>query len=168
MSGMKVANDVRAHPTKDRGISSALMMRAYLRVPELTTPARTWNTKGRKWATILEPHKLSQTVSANVSQEQTISIDQPNKLTDFYPGEEPDDGHLANLCFGSSCGADNDGDSDTESQRRDIDKVTCDDAEIEDFGVDSAHAVERVFFAIIADFLLSSGPAASQSARGLA
>lgn len=61
LTGMNVAKEVMAHPARDRGISSALMIRAYLRVPELTTPATNWKTKGRKWATILEPHKLSQT-----------------------------------------------------------------------------------------------------------
>ena len=46
----------------------------------------------------------------------------------------------------------NNGDSDTEGERRDIDKISGEGAEAGDLAVDLAHLVECVFLAVIANF----------------
>jgi hypothetical protein len=147
MRGMKVAKDVMAHPASDKGISRALMMRAYLRVPELTTPATVWKTNGRKWETILEPQRLSHTGVELVKRQTSTG----QGLTNLNPGEEPNEWHAANLCVGSSGGSDDDGNGNAEGQRRDVDKVAGDDAEVENLVVDPAHAIESILLSIVAD-----------------
>jgi hypothetical protein len=157
---MKVAKDVMAHPASDRGISRALMMREYLRVPELTTPATNWKTNGRKCETILDPHRLSHTCVKLVREDRRRL---GWILTNFDPCEEPDDWHAANLCVRSSGGSDDDGNGNAEGQRRDVDKVAGDDAEVEDFVVDPTHAIESILFAIVADLCIVYVPPGSSS-----
>ena len=154
-----MAKDVMAHPASDKGISRALMMREYLRVPELTTPATNWKTKGRKCETILDPHRLNHT-GPMLARAKTEA---ERVLTDLDPCEEPDDWHAANLCVGSRGGSDDDGNGNAEGQRRDVDKVAGDDAEVKDLVVDSAHAIESVFFAIVADLCVIYVPPSSSS-----
>ncbi len=46
LTGANVASDVTAQPTSVKGVFSAVMTRAYLRVPELTTPMKNSKTAG--------------------------------------------------------------------------------------------------------------------------
>src|SRR5277367_3319747 len=66
ISGTNVVSDVSAQPTSDKGISSAVMARAYFRVPGLTTPQRNWKRYGRSCDTSLDTQSDTQTTSTQV------------------------------------------------------------------------------------------------------
>ena len=65
MIGINVASEVRAHPTRDIGISKAFKTNMYFLVPELTIPQRNWKIQGRVFANSFETHKLSHTISSH-------------------------------------------------------------------------------------------------------
>lgn len=64
---------------------------------------------------------------------------QPDHLD---PGEEPDDLDAPNAGIGRRRGTDDDGDGDEGGQGQDVDEVARDDGEVEDLGVELAHAGE--------------------------
>jgi hypothetical protein len=77
ISGVKVSREAMAHPSTERGISRARMMSEYFFTPGLTTPAKNWTTRGRKWAKIFETHRLSQTGHNQQAMRNLFLIDLP-------------------------------------------------------------------------------------------
>jgi hypothetical protein len=73
----------------------------------------------------------------------------PRELTNLNPCEEPNDPHVTNLSRRGSCRPDDDRNSEKKGERRNIDEVTRDDTEVDDFGVDSAHASDSAIEIIL-------------------
>ena len=69
MSGTNVVSAVTAQPARKRGVSRAVKMTEYFRVPELTMPHKNWNTWGMNCAISLETHKLSHSISIQVKNQ---------------------------------------------------------------------------------------------------
>lgn len=84
-------------------------------------------------------------------------------LTNFDPGEEPDDGDGANPRVWCSSSSDDDRNSDEKGDGGDVDEVASDDAELQDPLVESAHTVESILLSIISDNLALGGRVSSYS-----
>jgi hypothetical protein len=76
--------------------------------------------------------------------------EQAMRLTNFYPAEEPDDAHISDGGFLGRSGSNHDGDGNGEAEREHIEEVAGDDAEVGDACIDPTHAVDRIFFSILA------------------